>query len=117
RRVRLDEGDRGPPAGADADVVRRRGEGALRAASLARGDADHDPDRSRRPRIDPVALERLPALRRRPGTRSAGRGELRSADGDARPAAAHQPAVLARLHAAALPSLQPVLLALSVALV
>ena len=57
-----------------------------------------DPD----PRLDPVALERLSALRRRPRARSARRRRLRPADGDARAAAADQPALLARLHAAAL---------------
>ncbi len=70
-RVRLDEGDRGPPARADADVLRRRREGALRAAAFVRRDTDHDPDRDPDPRLDPVALGRLPALPRRVGAGSA----------------------------------------------
>ena len=65
-RVRLDEGDRGPAARADADLAssspRRCSSRSLR--SLDR-DVDHDPDRDPDPRLDPVALGRLPALRRR----------------------------------------------------
>src|SRR2546421_6603701 len=108
RRVRLDEGDRGSPDGADADVVRRGGESAVRLAALVHRDADHDPGRDPRPRLDPVALERLPALSRRVAARRARWRGLRPPYWDARTTAADQPALLARLHAAALHGLQPV---------
>ena len=64
-RVRLDQGDRGPAAGADGDRSRRRREGPVRERPRADRRRDHDPDRGRRARLDPVALERLAAARAR----------------------------------------------------
>ena len=57
-RVRLDEGDRGPPARADVDRARGGREGPVRRPAGDHRDHDHDPGRDPRARVDPVALER-----------------------------------------------------------